>query len=166
MGFSGSGIFNNDHCLDVCDGMVSDLQRQIEDGVRAVIQAVPLTIDADRVVRAAPAREDDGGDDAYQLLVLLDERLLAPIAMLTALCCDSIVRAMPPESDAVTYWHDLVRVTYGRIREVEQRQPPRQEDSMLANEIPGRAQSPAFWVERERTTDELFTRLAKEANWY
>jgi len=39
MGFWGAGLFANDHCLDVRDGLIGELQRQIAEGVIAVKQA-------------------------------------------------------------------------------------------------------------------------------
>jgi hypothetical protein len=149
MGFWGGGIFANDHTLDRRGQVVRDLLRQME----ACFDALEEEGDA---------IEEDGWW-AYQLLERLDEEALAPLALLTALCRDPLVRVRPPDYPEIRRWREVTRLTYERVKRVEREQPERPAGSILANALPGREPSPAFWVERERETEELFTRLAEDS---
>jgi hypothetical protein len=152
MGFWGGGIFANDHALDMRGRVVQELLRQIE----ACFDALEEEGDA---------IEEDGWW-AYQLLERLDEEALAPLALLTALCRDPLVRVRPPDYPQIRRWRELTLLTYERVQRVEREQPPRPAGSILANELPGREPSPDFWTERRRETEEVFVRLAGDPhNW-
>jgi hypothetical protein len=86
MGFWGGSIFANDHTLDMRGRVVHDLLRQIE----ACFDA--LEEEGDAIEEEGDAIEEDGWW-AYQLLERLGEEALAPLALLTALCRDPVVRA-------------------------------------------------------------------------
>jgi hypothetical protein len=149
MGFWGGDIFANDHSLDMRGQVVHDLLRQIEACIDALEQE-------------GDAIEEDGWW-AYALLERLDKEALAPIALLTALCSDLLVRLSPPDYPEIRRWREVTLLAYERVQWVERKQPPRPVGSILANELPGREPSPDFWVERKRATEELFTRLAGNA---
>jgi hypothetical protein len=85
--------------------------------------------------------------------------MLAPIALLSALCSDPVVHALTPDEPEVGRWYEVIQKKYRQIKRLEQQYSPRPAGSKLYNKQPGKEPSPEVWLERERETDEVFRRL-------
>ncbi len=133
MGFWAGNLFANDHAADARDALVTSLEGQIAAAVDELT--------GEGSVAETSAR---GEWEAYDVLVQLDEQVLAPAAMIAALVDDPVVRAMGPDVEEVQRWRAAVSAVYAEIRRAEERADERQ-PTHLYNALPGRSAGGEFW---------------------
>jgi len=150
MGIWSAEIFANDHAAGLRDEIVLGLKETIHAAVKEIETTHVEPLSGEPLA------------DAQALLVLVDQRVLAPAAIIAALIEDPVVHAMGPSVEEVERWRSDVTAAYAAIF-VAERQADLRSPSDLYDTLPDLAASGDFWRVRGQVTHKLFDRLAKAA---